>query len=91
MTYPGEISYTEYMSPTVLRIGNYRFYFFSREEERIHVHIVSPDGEAKFWIEPIVSLASYTGLSKRQLGYLQKLTEEHKSEVVKAWKKYFKA
>ena len=51
----GPIVYTESMSPTVFRIGNYRFYFFSREEEKTHVHVISPEGEAKFWIEPIVS------------------------------------
>jgi len=77
------------MSPTVFRVGNYRFYFFSREEERVHVHVVSLAGEAKFWIEPIIALAGYSGLSKRQLGYLQKLVEEHKNEIVKAWKKHF--
>ena len=40
------------MSPTVLRHKNYRLLFFSKEENRIHIHISSPDGEAKFWIEP---------------------------------------
>lgn len=79
------------MSPTIFRVGNYRFYFFSREEERIHIHVVSPDGEAKFWVEPIVALVTYTGFSKRQLGNLQRIVEEHKSEIVKAWKKHFEA
>ena len=79
------------MSPTVFRIGNYRFYFFSREEERIHVHVVSPAGEAKFWIEPIVSLKSYTGYSAKQLKYLQKVVEEHRSEIINSWKKHFSA
>jgi len=46
------------MSPTVFRIGSFRFYFFSREEEKMHVHVVSPDGEAKFWIEPVVGPAA---------------------------------
>ncbi|MEA3226601.1 MAG: DUF4160 domain-containing protein [Planctomycetota bacterium] len=45
---------------------------------------MSPDGEAKFWIEPIMALVTYTGFSKRQLGRLQKIVEEHKSEIVKA-------
>jgi len=85
------VFYTNGMSPTVLQIGNYRFYFFSREEERIHVHVVSPDGEAKFWIEPTIALAAYSGLSKTQLNKIQKLVEEHKSEIVKAWQKHFKA
>ena len=79
------------MSPTIFRVGNYRFYFFSREEERVHVHVVSPDGEAKFWLEPTVSLATYTGLSDKQLVRLQKLIEERKNEIIKAWKKHFKA
>ena len=42
------------MSPTVLRYKHYRFFFFSREETRKHVHVVSPEGEAKFWWEPIL-------------------------------------
>jgi replication initiation and membrane attachment protein DnaB len=79
------------MSPTVFQIGSYRFYFFSREEERMHIHIVSPSGEAKFWIEPTISLAAYSGLSKTQLNKLQKLVEEHKGEITKAWQKHFKA
>ena len=78
------------MSPTVFRIGNFRFYFFSREEEKMHVHVVAPEGEAKFWIEPIISLANYTGFNQRQLRRLQELVEEHRSEIVKAWKDHFR-
>lgn len=36
------------MSPTVFKEAGYRFFFFSREEPRMHVHIVSEDGEASF-------------------------------------------
>ena len=79
------------MSPTVFRVGNYRFYFFSREEARMHIHVVSPSGEAKFWVEPIIALAAYTGFTKRQLAHLQKIVEGHKNEIVKAWQKHFKA
>ncbi len=79
------------MSPTVLRYKNYRFFFFSREEQRIHVHINSVDGEAKFWIEPIVTLANYQGYTKKQLLELQKIVEEYKDEIKKAWKKHFKS
>ncbi|MCP4976086.1 MAG: DUF4160 domain-containing protein [Maribacter sp.] len=49
------------MSPTVFKEGKYRFHFFSKEEQRIHIHVVSPDGEAKFWLEPTISLANYYG------------------------------
>jgi hypothetical protein len=40
------------MSPTVFKENGYRFFFFSSEEPRMHVHIVSGNGEAKFWLEP---------------------------------------
>lgn len=77
------------MSPTIFRSGSYRFYFFSREEPRKHVHITCPDGEAKFWLEPIISLAVSVGLSKKQLKELQTLVEERQDEISKAWQKHF--
>jgi len=77
------------MSPTVFRYKNYKFFFFSREESRMHIHIWSPDGEAKFWIEPVVALADYSGFSDRQIKELEKVVEKHVKEIEKAWKKHF--
>jgi hypothetical protein len=37
------------MSPTIFRAKGLRFFFFSREEERMHV--LGEEGEAKIWIE----------------------------------------
>ena len=47
----------EVMSPTVFREGPFRFFFFSREEDRPHVHVESADGEAKVWLDPQIELA----------------------------------
>jgi hypothetical protein len=77
------------MSPTVFRYKSYRFFFFSREEDRVHIHVSCPDGEAKFWLEPIISLNQHYGLSPRVLKEIQKVIEEHKDEIVRAWKKHF--
>lgn len=77
------------VSPTVFREGAYRFFFFSREEERVHVHVVSPDGEAKFWVEPTVSLANFEGLTPKQLNRLQRIVEERQHEIRQAWKQHF--
>lgn len=76
------------MSPTVFKQGKYRFFFFSREEDRMHIHVTSPDGEAKFWVEPTVAIVSHVGLSSKQLNDLQKIVEEHKNEITKAWQKH---
>jgi hypothetical protein len=78
------------MSPTVFRYKQYRLYFFSREEERIHVHVYCSEGEAKFWIEPKVSVARNYGLSQSQIGELTGIVEEHKDEITDAWKKHFR-
>ena len=55
------------MSPTIFKEKGYRFFFFSREESRMHVHIVSGDGEAKFWLEPYLELAKNHGYNRQQL------------------------
>jgi hypothetical protein len=55
----------------------------------MHIHISSPDGEAKFWIEPMVALSDYRGFSDKQLGELAKVVDEHAQEIKKNWKKHF--
>ncbi len=40
--------------PTVLRVGRYRFHFFSNEgQEPSHIHVQAVGDQAKFWLEPI--------------------------------------
>ncbi len=77
------------MSPTVFREAGYRFFFFSREEERMHVHIVSGSGEAKFWLEPEIELAKNYSYSRKQLKDIEALVEAHYNEIVSAWKQHF--
>lgn len=77
------------MSPSVFREKGYRFYFLSNEEERIHVHVTCGDGEAKFWLEPIISLAVSHGLNPRKLNEIQRIAERRKDEIIKAWQRHF--
>lgn len=42
----------------------------------MHVHVTSPEGEAKFWLEPILALAGHTGLSARELARVQRVGDE---------------
>jgi len=77
------------MSPTVFREKGYRFFFFSREESRMHVHVVSGDGEAKFWLEPDLELAKNYGYNRQQLKEIESLVEDHRDELVSGWKQYF--
>jgi len=77
------------MSPTVFRWRGYRFLFFSREEERMHVHVSCPDGEAKFWIEPDVDLAVNHGMRSQQVTEIRRVIEERKDEIIAAWREHF--
>ena len=78
------------MSPTILRIESYRFFFFSREESRMHIHIYCPDGEAKYWLEPQIELAKNYKLPRQQLRQIEQIIKEHYDEFKNAWKLYFK-
>ncbi len=77
------------MSPTVMRIGPYRFFFNSREETRKHVHVATASGTAKFWLEPVVALESYYDLSPKDLRDIDLLVREHENELRAAWDRHF--
>ncbi len=77
------------MSPTVFREGGFRFYFFSREESRIHVHVQGQNGEAKFWLDPVIELAQNVGLSQREINEALRLVQEHQNDIRSAWNKHF--
>jgi hypothetical protein len=77
------------MSPTILRERGYRFFFFSREETRPHIHIYCGDGEAKFWLDPQIELARNYRLSKVQLREIEAIIEAHYDELKAAWNEYF--
>lgn len=75
--------------PTVLRIGPYRFYFYSHEpDEPPHVHVDRDDSSAKFWLQP-VRLAYNRGFAARELRQVQELAEQRQAELLEAWHEYF--
>ena len=70
-----------------MREKGYRFFFFSREEDRMHVHISCPEGEAKFWLDPASELAKNYNLSRIQLKEIEEIIEVHYAEFKNAWNK----
>lgn len=77
------------MAPTVFREGSFRFFFFSREETRRHIHVSHTDGEAKFWLEPELELAMNQGLSQKQIADALNLVKLHREEILDAWNSHF--
>ncbi len=68
--------------PTILRIGPYRFFFYSNENgEPPHIHIQRENLLAKFWLRPI-ALASSVGFSAQELNKLLGLVEVNQQTFV---------
>ena len=56
--------------PVIFRYKGFRFFFYSNEgnpREPVHVHVRSSEGEAKFWMHPVVHLEGSNGFDARTL------------------------
>ena len=74
--------------PTVLRIGPFRFLFFSNEgREPPHIHVKAGGNEAKYWLDPTQLAANY-GFNGRELGQIERLVEEHRDQLLEAWNEH---
>lgn len=63
--------------PTVLRIGAFRFHFYSDErDEPPHIHVATDDAECKFWLDP-VRLARNKGVRPHLIRRIERLIYEH--------------
>jgi ferrous iron transport protein B len=76
--------------PTVLKVKGYRFFFFSREELRKHIHIQCQSGEAKFWLDPQVELSRNYNLSKKELRAPLKTLDAHNNTDLNLGKANFR-
>ena len=75
--------------PTVLRIGPYRFFFYSGDrDEPPHIHVDRDDALAKFWLDPVM-LERSVGFPRGELHTLQSLVQQHATEFLRAWHEYF--
>jgi hypothetical protein len=75
--------------PTILRIGNYRFFFFSSDrEEPVHIHVERDDLIAKFWLDPI-RLQESGGFNRSEVLKIKKIVEKNKITLLEAWNDYF--
>ncbi len=56
----------------------------------MHVHIISGDGEAKYWLEPEIELAKNHRYTGKQLKQIESLIESRYDELTNAWQQHFK-
>lgn len=78
--------------PVVFRYKGIRFFFFSNEgepREPVHIHVDSAEGDAKFWLQPSVTLAESYGFDARTLRELKRVVEDNADLIERAWNEYF--
>lgn len=64
--------------PTTLRIGPYRFYFYSYDcGELRHMHVDRERMSAKFWLDPDVALAANYGFNRKELRNIERIMHEN--------------
>jgi len=75
--------------PTVLRVGPYRFFWYSADRnEPPHVHVERDEKTAKIWIESLV-VARNNGFSSRELMKVAAIVAEHQQEWLARWRREF--
>ena len=55
----------------------------------MHVHVMSGQGEAKYWLEPQLELAKNHKLTRIELREIEQIIEAHFDELKVAWNAHF--
>ena len=75
--------------PTILRIGAFRFYFYSHEpNEPPHVHVDRDEATIKLWLDP-VEVAKSRGFRAHEISGIVSMVEERSEALLEAWYGYF--
>ena len=75
--------------PALLRVGGYRFFFFSMEgREPPHIHVAHAGRYAKFWLQP-VTLAEVRGFRSHELTEIRRIVLENRQFFLEEWNEYF--
>ena len=68
------------MSPKFRKEEGFVFKIYSNEEERMHIHVVKAENEAKFWLEPTIELAENFGFNSKEIKKITKMVETYGNE-----------
>ncbi|MDR0792766.1 MAG: DUF4160 domain-containing protein [Chitinophagaceae bacterium] len=74
------------MSPRFLEKNGYIYKIYSREESRMHIHIIHNNKKAKCWLEPKVEIAENNGFKEHQIKEILQIVKENEQEFKEKWK-----
>lgn len=74
--------------PTVLVIDGFRFFFYSNEIERMHIHVEFDGKEIKIWLDTF-EIARSDEIPFHKQNLIVKLVRKNEKRLKKAWIAYF--
>lgn len=74
--------------PTVLRVADFVFYFYSRDHEPAHVHAANGDGVAVIEIETGRVIRREGDIRKNDVRRAVGIVAEHRDHLQRAWTEY---
>ncbi|MBR1765507.1 MAG: DUF4160 domain-containing protein [Bacteroidales bacterium] len=74
--------------PTILKIFNFRFMFYSGDHKPIHVHIEKGGCEAKFNVDPVDMVYNH-GFKQHEISLIRSLVEENVDVITERWHEFF--
>jgi len=75
--------------PTVMRLGGFRFYFYSHEpNEPPHIHIDRGEATIKVWLQPI-EVAKIRGFRAHEIAGIVAMVEDNEVKLLEAWHEHF--
>lgn len=75
--------------PTVLNIYGLKFYFYSNEESRMHIHVAYDGNRLKIWLDTF-EIAENKGFNIKQMNRALKIVRKNEEKFKKAWETFFK-
>ena len=77
------------MSPIFLNEKGYRFFIWSKEEERMHIHVMKDEKYCKYWLKPSIEIAENNGFKKYELNEIERIIKYYETEFNERWYKHF--
>lgn len=77
------------MSPRVLLIDGFDFFFYSKEETRRHIHIEKGEKNAKIWLELNVEVTYNHGFTSKEMKYVLQIVQAYGGSIDEKWNEHF--
>ena len=77
------------MSPTIYKTSNLSIRIYPKDHNPPHVHVIGPEGEARFRLEDLVCYYS-RGFTQKSLKRILLFLSENQKSLMEAWHEYQK-